>query len=350
MPAVPFFAAGFLLCRCLLIFISHLLKAQRTHRKIEELETFLPRKKITFAHFLQKIKGTEALRPFSSGNGMVSLHLHFSRTTWVSRALKFQFVFPGKNQIFWKERLYIYTYIREIIVVRRWTTHCPALRNGKMTLSKKTRNSRSNSLEQNSSFGAIELKLFLCYSRFCRTAKQPALTSKMCTWHVQGTLSSHPHPTPPCSPYNDCHTGVASKMCTCARNVIIPSPPHPNPPHCDHRRTTTISGIYIYIYTYIIYNYLYMIYTVYIYIQLKQLETQEEKQNLKMMYSVLPTLEKKDSPNSTCVSTLQILPIRPLSFSLWACCRDRRPPWQWIDLNVQPQKCQSGKHVLEICV
>ena len=222
-------------------------------------------KKITFAHFLQKIKGTEALRPFSSGNGMVSLHLHFSRTTWVSRALKFQFVFPGKNQIFWKERLYIYIHIYErLLSFAGGRLPAPALRNGKMTLSKKNKKlkaeffrskvaspARSNSLEQNSSFGAIELKLFLCYSRFCRTAKQPALTSKMCTWHVQGTLSSHHHPTPPWSPYNDCHTGVASKMCTCARNVIIPSPPHPNPPHCDHRRTTTISGIYIYIYIYI---------------------------------------------------------------------------------------------------
>ena len=169
---------------------------------------------------------------------------------------------------------------------------------------------------------------------------------------------------------------------TCARNVIIPSPPHPtmfSVQRLPHRRSikdvymckeryhpiptppqptplwspandNDLGHIHIYIHIYHIQLLVYDIYSIYIYIQLKKLETQEEKQNLKMMYSVLPTLEKKDSTNSTCVSTLQILPIRPLSFSLWACCRDRRPPWQWIDLNVQPQKCQSGKHVLEICV
>ena len=93
--------------------------------------------------------------------------------------------------------IYIYIYIHiydRLLSFAGGRLPAPALRNGKMTLSKKNKKlkaeffrskvaspARSNSLEQNSSFGAIELKLFLCYSRFCRTAKQPALTSKMCT-------------------------------------------------------------------------------------------------------------------------------------------------------------------------
>ena len=80
---------------------------------------------------------------------------------------------------------------------------------------------RSNSLETNASFGAIELKLFLCCSYFCRTRKQSALTSK---------------------------------MCTCARKVIIPSPPQPTP-LWSPANNNDLGYIYIYIYYVAIYIY-----------------------------------------------------------------------------------------------
>ena len=197
MPAVPFFAAGFLLWRCLLIFISHLLKAQRTHRKIEELETFLPRKKKSRSLISCK-RSKEPKRCGLFHLGMAWFHFIFTsagRPESPGR-LNSNLFFLEKIRFF-EKNVYIYIYIHiyeRLLSFAGGRLPAPALRNGKMTLSKKNKKlkaeffrskvaspARSNSLEQNSSFGAIELKLFLCYSRFCRTAKQPALTSKMCT-------------------------------------------------------------------------------------------------------------------------------------------------------------------------
>ena len=112
--------------------------------------------------------------------------------------------------------IYIYIYIREIIVVRRRTIHCACHSKWKNDSFKKNKKrkaaffqskvaspARSNSLETNASFGAIELKLFLCCSYFCRTRKQSALTSKMCTCARKVIIPSPPQPTPLWSPANN---------------------------------------------------------------------------------------------------------------------------------------------------
>ena len=106
----------------------------------------------------------------------------------------------------------MYVNIREIIVVSRRTIHRACHSKWKNDLFKKNRKlkaaffrskaaspARSNSLAQMRLL--VRLKLFLCYSHFCTTAKQSALTlsqafsamleHQRCV-HVQGTLSSHP--------------------------------------------------------------------------------------------------------------------------------------------------------------
>ena len=142
----------------------------------------------------------------------------------------------------------MYIYIREIIVVRRWTIHCACHSKWKNDSFKKSKKlkaaffrsklaspARSNSLEQMRLL--VRLKVFLCYSHFCTTAKQSALTlsQAFCAMLQHRRTFALIWPSL-----------LSAGLRTCAGNVIIPSPPHPNPPHRGHRRTTMISGIHTY--------------------------------------------------------------------------------------------------------
>ena len=144
--------------------------------------------------------------------------------------------------------IYTYEIIPEIIVVRRWTIHCACHSKWKNDSFKKSKKlkaaffgsklaspARSNSLEQMRLL--VRLKLLLCYSQFCTTAKQSALTLS------QAFCAMLPH-RPTFALFWP--SLVSARLCTCARNVIIPSPPHPNPPHCGHWRTTMIFCIHTY--------------------------------------------------------------------------------------------------------
>ena len=129
----------------------------------------------------------------------------------------------------------IYIYIYEILLSfagGRFTA--PAIQNGKMTLSKKARNSKRPFFEarwlvQPGQTLWKQMRLLVRLNWNCSFAAVISVELESSQhWHqkcvhVQGRLSSHPHP---------------------------------NPPHCGHRRTTTISGIYIYIYYVAIYIYI----------------------------------------------------------------------------------------------
>ena len=103
----------------------------------------------------------------------------------------------------------IYTYMREIIVVRRWTIHRACHSKWKIDLFKKARNWKRPFFE-------------------ARWLVQPGQTlwNKCVFWCGYYCSSA----TVISVQLHDRNTGVASKICTWAKSVILPSPPHPTPP------------------------------------------------------------------------------------------------------------------------
>ena len=140
----------------------------------------------------------------------------------------------------------------------------PAIQNGKMSLSKKTRNSKRPFFEASwlvQPGQTLWNKCFVWSDWNCFSAKQSALTlsQAFCAMLQQRELAfscplSMPHRRTFALFWPNL---LSARLCTCARNVIIPSPTRPNPPHCGHRRTTMISGIHTY-YDHILFLYVIM--------------------------------------------------------------------------------------------
>ena len=142
---------------------------------------------------------------------------------------------------------YIYTYMREIIVVRRWTIHRACHSKWKIDLFKKSKKlkaaffrskvaspARSNSVEQMRLL--VRLLLFLCYSHFCTTAWQKHRRSIKDMY--MGQERYPPIPTPPhptmISVARHIHRRSIKDVYMCQERYH----PIPTPPHHDLRSTT----------------------------------------------------------------------------------------------------------------